>query len=218
MGLRLHWSRFHNNAFLNKIYFCLMTLHGSSFDEDELVRLLKSGNSKAFEEIYNHFFDRLYVVAFNRTKSKEVAEDIVHNIFVKLWLRRETVVIEGSLKAYLGVAVKYEVFNYFRDKVSWQQHQQKFKQSQPTFYNCTEDQLNAALFEQALRNSINNLPDKCRLVFQMSREEHLTFPEIAQKLNISQKTVEFHISKSLRILKISLRDFLPYLLLFLFLL
>jgi len=147
-----------------------------------------------------------------------MAEEIVQTVFLKLWEKKETIRINTSLKAYLFKTVYYDSLNHLKhEKV-------KMKHWEHTHYDLTQGSAQETgepligqekELQQRLDQALNQLPEKCRLVFQLSRFEELKYKEIADRLNISIKTVEAHMGKALKTLRVELAEFLPLLLLFL---
>ncbi len=168
--------------------------------------LLKEGNRKAFECIYRRYWPRLFDAAFRRLQSKEAAEEIVQDLFTYLWFKREAITLDYSFATYINVALKYRVFNYIRNEVSRQKNIQLAQQALPVYENAVSDRIAYDELSVLIEKEINKLPEKCRLVFTLSRNDNFSFKEIAKELNISISTVEKHIGKALKILRTNLKD------------
>jgi RNA polymerase sigma-70 factor, ECF subfamily len=180
--------------------------------EKEIINNIKSGNEKAFEYLFKTYFDKLINYAKEILKNHDVAEEIVEDIFVKLWENRENVVIESSIQAYLykstynaclnhfkhvKVENKYKLFFYnhiLPEKLNDQHHQY------PLSDIITDE------FDLLVQKAINNLPEKCKEIFIMSRHDELNNNEIAQKLKISVNTVKTQISRALNKLHALLKE------------
>lgn len=174
----------------------------NSFDEAALTASLKEGNITAFETIYNEYWPRLYAYVYNRLKNKEVAEEIIQEVFYALWMKHATIDFTHSLSAYLFTAVKYQVFNYIKsDQVRKTYASQFSQQPEKLTDNSNEENIAAADLRDNMEKEISRLPEKCQQVFRMSRLEHLSVRDIASTLNISHKTVENHLTKALRQLR-----------------
>ena len=180
--------------------------------DNELLSLLKEGDRNAFTTLYNRYWDKLYAVAFNRLADEFEAEEAVQNIFLDLWKRKETITLTHTLSTYLSAAIKYHVFTRLaqirREKIRAEQ----LKIGAIEGIETTAEWLSEKELKRQLEQGINALPEKCKLVFLLSREQNLTNKQIAEELNISEKTVEGHITKALNNLRGSLSVTLPVLL------
>lgn len=170
--------------------------------EAELVSRLQSGDEGAFTEIYNRYWERLLAIGYYHTQNKQAAEDVVHEIMMSLWMRRNQLQIQ-SLNAYLGTAVKFAVFkSIVREKKLQHLLQEK---EQAEFFTNIEQELDARFLEDYLKGVVEQLPEKSRLVFHYSRNEELSVKAIARKLDLSPKAVEYHITKALKTLRESFK-------------
>ncbi|NQX37619.1 RNA polymerase sigma-70 factor, Bacteroides expansion family 1 [Pedobacter steynii] len=183
-----------------------------SLTDFELTKLLISGDSDAFIEIYNRFQALMYVYACKITMDKEEAEDIVQEVFIYLWDKRTTVILRSSLSSYLYSAVRYKFFNLL-------DHQKVRKDYRLSFQNfldqgeyITDNYIREKEFSQLIEKEIAALPDKMREIFELSRKQNLSRKEISEKLNVSEKTVKNQINNALKILRGKL-GFFPFLLL-----
>lgn len=174
--------------------------------DEGLVKLLKQQQFGAFEEIYLRYWKRLYSSAFKRVQSREVAEELVQDIFTSLWVKRETLAIE-ILSAYLFTAIKYKVINYLEKEMSRKTYSEFQIQSAIRVSNSTEEMVLLNELNMALEKEIQKLPPKRQQIFKMSREEHLSIKQVASNLGISEKTAENQLGKALKMLKINLRHF-----------
>jgi len=169
-----------------------------------LLEKLSRGDETALAAIYKQYWEIMYLAAFNLVKKKEVCEDIVQEIFVSIWNNRENIKINTSLKSYLYTSTIYKVYDYFRKNSNvvkvelLESFDKRIQSSNP------ETKLIHTELMEFVDSVIEDLPTKCKEVFKLSREAQLTHKEIAQKLNISQRTVEGHIAKALKILRSSL--------------
>ena len=176
------------------------------YTDEQLMGLLKAGNRNAFECIYKRYWARLFDAAYRRLKSKEAAEEIVQDLFTYLWCKREAITLNHSFSTYINVALKYKIFNYIRDEAIRRKNIQIAHQFQPVYHNAVSDGIAYDELSGLIEKEINKLPEKCRLVFTLSRNDNFSFKEIAKELNISISTVEKHIGKALKILKTNLKD------------
>jgi RNA polymerase sigma-70 factor (family 1) len=183
-----------------------MTLYTGHTDE-ELLGLLRADNEAAFTELYNRYWKFLYALAVSKLKVFSEAEDLVQDIFVDLWKRRMDIHLSSpNLKGYLAVATRYKVIRALANRRRKEAHRQTSPQTTLTDHS-TEEFLRAEELKDQLYGLTTTLPEKCRLVFQLSRYAYLNNKEIARELGISEKTVEMHLSKALRALRTGLGIF-----------
>lgn len=182
--------------------------------DDELVLLLKQGQVAAFDVIYGRYWDKLFDAAYKRLRHPEICEEIVQEIFIRFWERRLTLTLDSGLKKYLYTAVKYNVIDYYRRQLL----QDNFifdSKNRSELDNTTEDLIFLNDLKHHLELLINALPAKCKSVYELSRLEHKNNKEIALLLNISEKTVEGHLTKALHHIRLGVSDILPLLIVFL---
>jgi len=169
-----------------------------------LINRLRNGDESALTELYNKFWQSLFVSSYNVLKDKELCEDIIQDIFMNIWHNREKLEINISLKGYMYACARYQVFNQFKknkDKI----HIELFEDLDKRFqYSTPETQLMHDELLDQINSIVEALPEKCQLVYKLSREEQLSHKEIAERLDISTKTVENHITKALHVIRISM--------------
>ncbi|QQT27243.1 RNA polymerase sigma-70 factor [Sphingobacterium spiritivorum] len=182
----------------------------SAYTDSDLINALMRGEHAAFTEIYKRYWKRLFYIAAKKLHDPEEAEEIVQQIFVSMWNRRENLQINTSLNAYLATSVKYRIIKVM-DKLY---HQQKYADSitSRNLDDSTQEWLAFLDLKEILNKSISELPEKCQLVFRMSREQYMSQKDIAAALNISEKTVEAHLGKAIKTLRQKLNRFLLLLL------
>jgi RNA polymerase sigma-70 factor (ECF subfamily) len=163
-------------------------------NDNDLLSFIKEGDHAAFTEIYERYWKLLFRTAHHILQDREAAQDVIQNIFVSLWHRKETVQI-GNLKAWLQQATRFAVFTAIREK----KHDESFYErlASVTAEIITDNPLLFKEQQQLLKQLIDSLPEDCREAFRLSREENMTYKQIAALLGISEKTVEKRLSKSL---------------------
>jgi len=177
-----------------------------SYSDGELLELLRSGDEAAFTDLYRRYWERLYVVASHTLGSQE-AEEAVHDVFLRIWKMRDTIIIRESLQQYLAATIKYEVIDRLRKQVRRQQLSNRLEQemvasndtissNDPTGEFIREKELTAEL-----ETTIRALPEKCQIVFRLSRGQGYSHREIAIKLGLSENTVESHMRRALHTLR-----------------
>lgn len=175
------------------------------YDNKMLLELLFKSDEPAFTELYNRFWQKLFAIAYNRLKEIEAAEDIVHDVFASLWANREKIEIE-SLDNYLATSAKYMVLAKIK------------KKERERIYNAShhvrvleipiETSLHYKRILEIVKNEVEKLPEKCRLIFKYSRNEGMPVKQIAKELHLSPKTVENQLNKAVKQLKLATRTFL----------
>ncbi len=169
--------------------------------DNDLLDLLREGNDEVFTEIFNRYWKPVLTVAANKTGDLDEAEDIVQDLFISLWKRRRDLQLTSSLGSYLAVSVKYKVLKVLavRNKVLSLEagSQDAALSSVPGTETAIEmEQLTCQVSEV-----VESLPEKCRIVYRLSRESGFSHKQIAQEMAISEKTVEAHISRALRAIR-----------------
>ncbi|RKR79951.1 RNA polymerase sigma-70 factor (ECF subfamily) [Mucilaginibacter gracilis] len=168
--------------------------------DNELVLLLNQGDLAAFNEIYHRYWGRLFDAAYKGVRDAGVCEDLLQDIFVKLWEKRFRVSFTKGLGNYLYTAVKYKVLDHYRAALV----RENFRgTSQPAadYDNSTLERILLVDLIRHIEILVHQLPDKCRFIYRLSRIEHKSNKEIASLLDISEKTVEGHLTKALSRLK-----------------
>ncbi|WP_158280681.1 RNA polymerase sigma-70 factor [Pararcticibacter amylolyticus] len=164
----------------------------------QLLELVKTDDLTAFEMLYNRYWSKLYLSAYNILRDQQASEDIVQEIMTDLWVKRSSSRIE-SLHSYLYASIRYKVFKVIRSgkiREGLFDEIEKLAVENEAERTLTEKDINKML-DQAL----SRLPEKCREIFLLSRKEHLSTKEIAERLGISPKTVESQITIALRRLR-----------------
>ncbi len=168
-------------------------------DEQILLAKLKSGSDDAFELIYHQYHKRLYSFAFKYLKSRELSEDAVHDIFVKLWDNRHS--INSDIKNYLFSSVRNHVLNLIRNNKRKVLKQIQLEQQKSKAVNRTEDVILYSEYRKILMRGLSELPPGKRDIFQMKSEKEMSNSEIAQKMGITVNTVKsqyYHASKFIK--------------------
>jgi RNA polymerase sigma-19 factor, ECF subfamily len=178
--------------------------------DEVLIRLLKIDDEKAFKEIYNRHWSQLYKTAYNKLHLHEIAEETVQNIFVKLWEKRTVSTIQ-RLENYLQTAVKYQVINYYRSLLAKEKYLQNVKDESLETSNTSTTKLLLNELAVIIDKALHELPEKTQLIFKLSRNENYSVKEISESLDLSEKAVEYHITKSLKQLRVYLKEIISIL-------
>ena len=169
----------------------------------------------AFEELFRSFFPSQVLFAQKYVPDQDTAKEIVHNVFLNLWEKRQQVDAGSPMKSYLFTSVHNRCLNYIRDQKKFDRDETRFQRLDSTEFSDGVDRLEEQELEQRIYDALQALPEKCKEVFMLNRFEGLKYAEIAEKLNISVKTVETQMSRALKILREKLADYLGMILLFL---
>jgi len=175
--------------------------------DKEILELLPVNGDQAMKLMFKKYYTFLTRVLIRVIKNENTVEDLAQDVFLDVWRKRDTINIKTSLKAYLRRAAVNKALNYIRDrKIRWED-----EENHPEMISKlvgANQLLEAEELQTLIDQSIDQLPDRCRLVFSLSRFEDMTYQEIADKLEISKKTVENQVSKALKLLRISLGNYL----------
>jgi RNA polymerase sigma-70 factor (family 1) len=177
-----------------------------AYSDEGLLKLLKKQELGAFEEIYFRYWKKLYSAAYKRLQSREIAEEVVQDIFTSLWMNRHIAQID-VLSSYLVTAVKYKVINHLEKEMSRKKYAESQLHSALSMDNSTEETVLLNELNLALEKEIQKLPPKRKQIFKMSREDHLSIKQVASNLGISEKTAENQLGKALKELKLNLKHF-----------
>jgi len=185
-----------------------------TYSDLELSILLKDGDQLAYTEIYNRYWQTIYTIAFNRLRSMEAAQDLVHDTFASLWTIREKVSVQ-NLRSYLGGVIKYRIIEYIRRQRQANSYEQSLGHEELICSYNIDDALHFKDILVLVEEEIENLPDKCKLIFRYSRTYNKSAKEIAKELNLSQSTVENQLNKALNRLKVAFKNINTFLFSFL---
>ncbi len=164
-------------------------------------------NKDIFEQLFKEHFVHLCNFAQNYVTDIDDAKEIVQDVFINLWNKRETIDSNKSIISYLFTSVKNRCFNFIRDNKKFQSHVLDIDIADYDIsYEIDIDSGNE--LQMKIDEAFNKLPEKCRQIFKLSRFEELKYKEIAERLNISIKTVEAQMSKALRVLRTELKDYI----------
>lgn len=171
-------------------------------------------SSIVFEQVFKEHFKSLHAYACSILKDEDSAEEVVQNVFYKLWEKKERINTLDSIPAYLYRSVYNESLNMIKHNKVRSEYQAHAGYRTDNSDN-TADQTNLKELEVRLTKAMNELPEQCRTIFQMSRFEELKYREIADKLNLSVKTIENQMGKALKLMRQKLSDYLIVLMIFL---
>lgn len=180
------------------------------FSDDELTKLIcHQSDELAFSELYTRHIRILVHTAIRKTGAKTTAEDMVQEVFFKFWIGRHKFDIHKNTQAYLqGMLKNNIVSHYYKEQ---RQHVFSIDDVESPADDETREHLDYNLLSELYEESLLKLPEKCRQVFMLSRKGY-SLKEVSASLDISEKTVEAHISKALKILRIEMKDYIALML------
>jgi len=171
----------------------------------EILTGIESGNVKSFDLLFGIYYAQLCNYAVNLIQDQMTAEDIVQELFADMWVNRNRLSIHTSFSSYLFQSVHHACLDYLKHvKVK----ERFYSDCGASPYPLNEDKLEFSELLKKMEETIEQLPDQCKFIFKLSRFDNLKYREIAQKLNISENTVDTQIRRALCKLRDSLRDYL----------
>lgn len=168
-------------------------------DNSILIGELKNGNANAYSFLMDTYHQKLCAYAYGLTQDYDIAEDVVQNVFIRVWKRRHNLKTEFLLKSYLYKSVYNEFIDHYRKQKKVLTLEKKHLDALSDFVENKDDDMDRLM--SIVRREIKKLPPKCRKTFLLSKEEGLTNIEIADYLNISVKSVEAHMTKAFSTLR-----------------
>lgn len=203
MPKKLHKLQFFlSSAFQNKTFIC--TFMDKLPSDKFILESLRNGNVKIFKLLFDFYYEETVRYALRLVHKPEIAEEIVQDVFERLWIRREQLQIKVSLSAYLYTSVRYQCINYLKSKINSFVLEDDLTRLDQSFDISPQDELELKDLKEALRISIEALPEQCRIIFDLSRNSGLSNSEIAVQLGLSPKTIENQITIALK----KIREFL----------
>ena len=172
-----------------------------NIENKELVKRLKNGDLRAFDELYKMYSSKLLYFTLGYVRSNEDAEDIVQEVFLTIWRKHKKIKEEHSFNSYLFTITFNAIKKYFRKKGIEKKHLELFLKTKNTSINNVTSKVEYDDLANQVEKIIDAFPDRRKEIFRLSRESHLSNQEIAEKLNITKKTVENHITTSLKVLR-----------------
>jgi RNA polymerase sigma-70 factor (ECF subfamily) len=166
-------------------------------------------DEQAFEKVFTEWFGRLHAYAFSVLKDEALAEEVVQSVFCRIWEKRDRLQVRTSLKAYLYGSVYHECVDWLRQEKNSKAHRSHvLRSNNQAAVETAAGKTELGQLEKRLQQALDELPDQCRAIFQLSRFGELKYREIAEQLGLSIKTVEAQMSKALKLLRQKLADFL----------
>jgi RNA polymerase sigma-70 factor (family 1) len=172
------------------------------FSEQLLVSELKNHNEKAFHKLFDFYYQDIYRYSFSILKSKELAEENVQEVFLKVWLHREKLNLEQSFKSFLFTIARNQAFNFLKKATNDMILKEELFYFSQKAYNQGDYSVREIDCKRLKKQALKLLPPKRKLIFKMSRKQGKTYEEISQELGISVNTVKNQMSKALESMRI----------------
>jgi RNA polymerase sigma-70 factor (ECF subfamily) len=182
--------------------------------DDEWVARIRESDHAAFEALVRHYSDRLCAFVYRTTRDVGATEELVQDLFLWIWRHRHEWEVRGGLTTYLYRSARNRAVSYLRREGLERRWQEKMVSAglhafEPTPASQSDEEANASELSAAIDGAIDALPNRCRQVFTLNREHHLSYRQIAETLGISVKTVEVHMGRALAALRRHLTDWIP---------
>lgn len=180
-----------------------------ALSDHQLLEYCRNGNDKAFDILFQRYFKALYSLALKYVRNTEIAEELAMDLMMWVWEKRSVDFCpDGNLKAYLFRAIRNSIISYFRKKTLCTQPLEIYHEETVAEPRQADDNHVYAEIEACFKKNLNELSPQRRKVYEMSREDEMTYPQIARKLNLSANTVKSHMSFSLNHLRKSMHEYL----------
>jgi RNA polymerase sigma-70 factor (ECF subfamily) len=176
-----------------------MIADSSQINHELLIRI-SEGDEKAFRILFDHYKERFYAVVLKMTGSDDIAEEIVQEVFVKIWTNRASLKEISSADAYFFTSVYRKVYSHYK-KLALERKFLKLIAESPSFKNITDDAVLARESERLINEAIAKLPPQQQLVFKLSKQDGLSREQIADLLKISPNTVRNHMADAMKFIK-----------------
>lgn len=177
---------------------------GLPHDERKILNLIAQGNELAFTQVFDRFRGKIHTVALRMLKSSTLAEEVVQEVFLKIWMRREKLTEVQNFEGYLFMIARNFIFDYFK-KVANEAEASKLFMLYAQAANNTDHKAIENEYMKLLQTIIDQLTPQQKQVYRMAREQFMSHEEIAQALNISRLTVKTHMAQALKFIRTSLQ-------------
>lgn len=175
------------------------------FSDQELYALLANNDEEAFTMLYQRYWKRMLYKAMLKLNSDTDAEEVVQDAFIDIWNSRHRIQIQHTFHTYIAAIVRYKIMAKMASYKKQVQHAAEDVYQLRVVDDATQEWLSFSDLQTEIELTVKALPEKCQLVFRMSREDGMSDKQIAAELEVSQKTVEAHISKALKTLRAAIR-------------
>jgi len=185
----------------------------TSQNEEKIVNALREGEESAFLRIYEEYWYKVFLIAYKRVGKKDVAEELTQDLFLKLWERRESLKPQ-KISNYLFVSIKNAVIDHIHSGLVANKYLEFYKAFAEMSCSDTQNVVAYDELSEAIEEGLSRLPVKTQQVFKLSRLDGWSPNKIAKHLNLAEKTVSYHLTKSLKFMRAYLREYLLVTMLF----
>jgi RNA polymerase sigma-70 factor (family 1) len=179
-----------------------------TYSDQELLDLLKEGDQAAFTEIYDRYKEILHRYAYRWLQDRESVKDVIQELFTLVWTKHEILIFNQNLSGYLYTAVRNGILRKISQDRRAADYTDSLQQYADRGESITDHRLREKQLREIIEKEIDALPEKMREVFKMSRDQHLSHAEIAERLGLSEHTVRTHVKRALKILRSNLGIYL----------
>ncbi len=176
-----------------------------NYSEEKLLEAIRQDDEKAFAELFNRYWHKAHVMAYSKVRHKQVTEEIVQDLFMTLWDKRASLSIH-NISSYIFTSIKNKSLNYIESCIVRKKYWEYYKAFVPQTEESTDKIVEYNELMEAIEQGMEHLPKKTKRIFQLSRLEGRSVSEIAKLLNLSEKAIEYHLTNSLKHLRLHLKD------------
>jgi RNA polymerase sigma-70 factor (ECF subfamily) len=169
-------------------------------DDRTLLDAMRLGDERALGKLYDRYWMKLLSIAINRLNVQTEAEECVQDVFIGIWRRRESIAVTHNLGAYLSAAIRNQVLNRLAQRYT-KKHNPEFRPQKDLAYETADSGILAKDLSALVESTVSILPEKCQMIYRLSRMDGKSNKTIASELNISEKTVEGHITKAIQAIR-----------------
>lgn len=179
----------------------------SSHTDNELLTAIKQNDQAAFAELFKRYWKKIYGLTRARVRSEETTQEIVQELFISLWEKRSSLTIT-HLPSYLYAATKNRILNRIASQMVEKKHWDYYKGFIPESDNVTENDVELDEIMAALEDGVEHLPEKTKKIFKLTHMDGLSIPEIANLLHLSEKAIQYHVTQSVKKLRVHLKNYI----------
>jgi len=177
----------------------------ANHSDDDLIKAIRHDDEKAFAELFNRHWKKAHTIAYSKVQDRQVTEEIVQELFVTLWDKRATLLIV-NINSYIYTSIRNKALNHIESCIVKKKYWDYYKAFVPQTASSTEEMVEYNALVEAIEQGMEHLPKKTKRIFQLNRMEGRSIAEIAKLLNLSEKAIEYHLTNSLKQLRMHVKD------------